>query len=98
MSTDGSGGLPIWEVPQRAGPWDRPGTFYFYGGDLSSFALTPGLRLPGGWYGHPRPAQRVDVLSAEHYFQACKAARVAPTERAAGGSPCGRTGSRSSTG
>jgi ribA/ribD-fused uncharacterized protein len=70
---NGPGGLLRREVPQRAGPWDRPGTLYFCGGDLSSFALTPGLRLPGGWHGHPRPAQLVDVPSAEHYFQACKA-------------------------
>jgi ribA/ribD-fused uncharacterized protein len=67
------GGLPVWEVPRRQGPWLDPGSLRFYGGELSSFAPTPGLRLPEGWWGHPRPAPPVEVGSAEHYFQACKA-------------------------
>ena len=61
-------------IPQREGPWDAPGTLYFYGDEeLSSFGLTPGLRLPEGWFGHPRPAPPlVEVPSTEHYFHACK--------------------------
>lgn len=66
------GGLPIWEVPQRFGPWTDPDSLRFYGGDLSSFAPTIGLRLPEGWYGHPQRPRLVEVPSAEHYFQACK--------------------------
>jgi|GEM_PF-3241283 len=58
---------------QRSGPWDHEDTFYFYGGAFSSFAPTPGLRLPGGWFGHPRPAPLFDVAYIESYFQACKA-------------------------
>lgn len=58
---------------QRRAPWDQPDTLYFYGGPFSNFAPTPGLALPEGWHGHPRPAPRVIVASTEHYFQACKA-------------------------
>jgi predicted NAD-dependent protein-ADP-ribosyltransferase YbiA (DUF1768 family) len=57
---------------QRSGPWDAPDNFYFYGGDFSNFAQTPGLALPGGWYGHPRVPALVAVPDVEHYFQACK--------------------------
>lgn len=67
------GGLRVWEVPQRDGPWTEPDSLKFYGGPLSSFAPTSGLRLPEGWYGHPRSPRPVEVKSAEHYFQACKA-------------------------
>lgn len=59
-------------IPQMEGPWDAPGTLYFYGGDLSSFAPTSGLLLPEGWFGHPRPAPLIEVASTEHYFHACK--------------------------
>lgn len=59
-------------IPQSAGPWNRPGTVKFYGGPFSNFAATPGLRLPEGWSGHPPHADRVDVPTVEHYFQACK--------------------------
>ncbi|MDX6610193.1 MAG: N-glycosidase YbiA [Solirubrobacterales bacterium] len=58
---------------RQSGPWDSQGTVYFYGGKLSNFALTSGLQLPGGWQGHPQPAQRFAVPTVEHYFQACKA-------------------------
>lgn len=53
-------------------PWDAPDTVYFYGGPLSNFAATPGLRLAFGYYGHHEP-DRVPVASVEHWFQACKA-------------------------
>jgi ribA/ribD-fused uncharacterized protein len=99
-----AGGLPVWEVPRRHGPWTDPGALKFYGGPLSSFALTPGLRLPEGWYGHPRSPRSVDVRSAEHYFQACKAddradflwVLSAPTSRKAKarGGPKGEDGRR----
>ncbi len=58
---------------QRSGPWDAADTLYFYGGEFSNFAQTPGLALPGGWYGHPRTPALVAVPDVEHYFQACKA-------------------------
>lgn len=60
---------------QMKGPWDAAGTLYFYGGGtpFSNFAVTPGLRLPEGWYGHPRRPALAAVSSVEHYFQACKA-------------------------
>jgi len=58
---------------QTEGPWDRPGTLYFWSGPLSMFAPTPGLQLPGGWYGHPDPAPLYEIPTAEHYFHACKA-------------------------
>jgi ribA/ribD-fused uncharacterized protein len=73
VDADGPGGLRRWEVPQRDGPWDRPGTLRFYGGGFSSFAPTPGLHLPEGWAGHPRPGRLLPVRTVEHYFQACKA-------------------------
>jgi len=63
------------DIPQREGPWDRPGTLYFYGGrekDLSSFAPTPGLWLPESWFGHPRPSPLVEVPTNEHWFHASK--------------------------
>ncbi len=60
------------QIPQRHGPWDADGTHRFYGGLFSNFAPTPGLRLPEGWRGHPRPAPLVAVPTVEHYFQACK--------------------------
>jgi ribA/ribD-fused uncharacterized protein len=58
---------------QVEGPWDRPGTLYFYGGKPSNFAETPGLWLPEAWYGHPVPCRWVLVPTLEHWFQACKA-------------------------
>ena len=34
-------------IPGRTGPpWTAEGTVYFFGGWLSNFAPTPGLRLP----------------------------------------------------
>jgi ribA/ribD-fused uncharacterized protein len=45
---------------------------YFYGGWLSNFAPTPGLRLPFGYHGH-HENDRVPVRTVEHWFQACKA-------------------------
>ena len=53
-------------------PWSAEGTVYFYGGPLSNFAPTPGLRLPFGYHGH-HEHDRVPVASTEHWFQACKA-------------------------
>lgn len=55
------------------GPWGVPNAVLFYGGELSSFAPTPALRLPAGWYGHPAPPSLVEVSTVEHYFHACKA-------------------------
>lgn len=54
-------------------PWNQGNALLFYGGSLSNFAATDGLRLPEGWYGHPRPSPRMPVRSVEHYLQACKA-------------------------
>ena len=60
-------------TPGRTGPpWSAERTVYFYGGWLSNFAPTPGLRLPCGHHGRD-DNDRVPVPSAEHYFQACKA-------------------------
>lgn len=59
--------------PGRAGPpWTSEGTVSFYGGWLSNFAPTPGLRLPFGYHGH-HEHDRVPVRTVEHWFQACKA-------------------------
>jgi predicted NAD-dependent protein-ADP-ribosyltransferase YbiA (DUF1768 family) len=52
-------------------PWDADDTVYFYGGPLSNFAATPGLRLPFGYHGH-HENDRVPVQTVEHWFQACK--------------------------
>jgi ribA/ribD-fused uncharacterized protein len=99
-----AGGLRVWEVPPRHGPWTDPDSLKFYGGPLSSFAPTPGLRLPEGWCGHARSPGLVKVRSAEHYFQACKAddpadflwVLYAPTPRKAKarGGPYGEDGHR----
>jgi ribA/ribD-fused uncharacterized protein len=60
-------------IPGRTGPpWAAEGTVYFYGGPLSNFAPTPGLRLPFGYQGH-HENDRVPVSTVEHWFQACKA-------------------------
>jgi hypothetical protein len=60
-------------VPRRTGPpRSAEGTVSFYGGWLSNFARTPGLRLPFGYHGH-QEHDRVPVASVEHWFQACKA-------------------------
>jgi ribA/ribD-fused uncharacterized protein len=67
-------------IPKRCGPWSEPEALRFYGGQLSNFAPTPGLWLPAGWSGHPRPAPRVEVPTIEHYFQACKARNLADFE------------------
>jgi hypothetical protein len=56
---------------QTGGP-QAPERVYFYGGPLSNFAPTPGLRLPFGYHGH-HERDRVPVASVEHWFQACKA-------------------------
>jgi hypothetical protein len=40
-------------MPGRTGPpWIADGTVYFFGGWLSNFAPTLGLRLPFGYHGH----------------------------------------------
>ena len=60
-------------VPGHTGPpRSASGTLFFYGGWLSNFAPTPGLRLPFGYYGH-HESDRVPVRTSEHWFQACKA-------------------------
>jgi ribA/ribD-fused uncharacterized protein len=60
-------------TPQDGGPpWTADDTVYFYGGALSNFAATPGLRLPFGYHGH-HEHDRVPVRTLEHWFQACKA-------------------------
>ena len=60
-------------MPGRTGPpWTADGTAYFFGGWLSNFAATPGLRLPFSYHGH-HEHDRVPVRSVEHWFQACKA-------------------------
>ena len=60
-------------IPKQ-GPWNLPDVpyHYFYGGDLSSFAATPGLLLPEAWFGHPEPAPLVKVPTVEHWWQAIK--------------------------
>ena len=65
---------PATPTPGRTGPpWTEPGTVFFYGGFMSNFAPTPGLRLPFGYRGH-RENDRVPVVrTVEHWFQACKA-------------------------
>lgn len=62
---------------QSEGPWDRPGTLYFYGGAFSMFAATPGLLLPQAWAGHPTPAPLTEVPTGEHWFHAAKATNEA---------------------
>jgi predicted NAD-dependent protein-ADP-ribosyltransferase YbiA (DUF1768 family) len=60
-------------IPGQTGPlWTAGDTLFFYGGWLSNFAPTPGLRLPYGYAGHSE-RDKVPVQSAEHWFQACKA-------------------------
>lgn len=66
--TDNQPGAPGLEGP----PWEAPGTVYSWGGFLSNFASTPGLRLPSGYYGH-HEADEMPVKTVEHWFQACKA-------------------------
>jgi len=89
---------------QTEGPWDRPGTLYFYGGAFSMFAATPGLMLPEAWAGHPTPAQMRAVPTAEHWFHAVKGTSkgdfdwvlAAPNARSAKrrGGPSGEDGRR----
>jgi hypothetical protein len=56
-------GMP---VPAGTGPpWSADGTVLFFGGWLSNFAPTPGLRLPFGYHGH-HGHDRVPVATAEH--------------------------------
>ena len=60
-------------TPAHSGPpWTADDIVYFYGGPLSNFAATPGLRLPFGYHGH-HENDRVPVRTVEHWFQACKA-------------------------
>jgi N-glycosidase YbiA len=64
---------PATRTPGRTGPpWNERGTVFFYGGFMSNFAPTPGLRLPYGYHGH-HEHDRVPVAMVEHWFQACKA-------------------------
>lgn len=89
---------------QTAGPWDRPGTLYFWRGPFSMFAGTPGLRLPVAWEGHPNSAPLVDVPTGEHWFHAAKATNeadflwvmAAPNAKSAKrrGGPAGEEGRR----
>jgi hypothetical protein len=56
---------PAAPTPGRTGPpWTEPGTVFFYGGFMSNFAPTPGLRLPFGYHGH-HERDRVPVFSAQ---------------------------------
>lgn len=90
--------------PGATGRWACAEGLYFYGGPFSNFASTPGLELPAGWFGHPRPSVWLEVPSVEHYFQACKASCEedflwvldAPTARQAKrrGGPRGESGRR----
>jgi ribA/ribD-fused uncharacterized protein len=59
------------ESDRQGPPWTAPQTVYFYGGWLSNFAPTRGLRLPFGYEGH-HERDRVPVPTVEHFFQACK--------------------------
>jgi ribA/ribD-fused uncharacterized protein len=60
-------------TPAHTGPpWTVEDTVFFYGGFLSNFAPTPGLRLPFGYHGH-HEHDTVPVATVEHWFQACKA-------------------------
>src|SRR6266540_1720062 len=64
---------PVTPALGRTGPpWTAEGTQYFFGGFLSNFAPTPGLRLPFGYHGH-HERDRTPVRTVEHWFQACKA-------------------------
>jgi ribA/ribD-fused uncharacterized protein len=64
--------IPATTPGQGGSPWSAKDTVYFYGGPLSNFAATPGLRLPFGYHGH-HENDRVPVRTLEHWFQACKA-------------------------
>ena len=59
---------------QTKGPWDRPGTRYFYAGPSSrSFAsFGEPVDLPAGYAGHA-PGERCEASCRESYFAACKA-------------------------
>lgn len=58
---------------QQEGPWDRPGTFFYWQGPFSSFAALPaGCLLPVSWHGHPTDAGDVAAATLEHWFQATK--------------------------
>ena len=68
-----SSATPGRTIPEQTGPpWTASDTLYFWGGPLSNFAPTPGLRLPFGYHGH-HENEPVLVRTVEHWFQACKA-------------------------
>jgi ribA/ribD-fused uncharacterized protein len=64
--------IPAATTEPSGPPWTAADTVYFYGGPLSNFAATPGLRLPFGYHGH-HESDRVPVRTLEHWLQACKA-------------------------
>jgi ribA/ribD-fused uncharacterized protein len=66
-----SNAIPAATLRPSGPPWTATDTVYFYGGPLSNFAATPGLRLPFGYHGH-HENDRVPVRTLEHWFQACK--------------------------
>jgi predicted NAD-dependent protein-ADP-ribosyltransferase YbiA (DUF1768 family) len=60
-------------IPGCTGPpWTAVGTVYFFGGWLSNFAPTPGLRLPCSYH-IDHENDRLPVRTVERWFQACKA-------------------------
>lgn len=86
---------------QTTGPWDRPGTRYFYAGPFSSFAsFGEPVDLPAGYAGHA-PGERCEASCRESYFAACKASdretfrkilAMAPAAAKAAGGPQGIIG------
>ena len=86
---------------QIAGPWDMPGTRYFYAGPFSSFAsFGEPVELPAGYKGHT-VGERCEASCRESYFAACKASdpetfykilAMAPAAAKAAGGPGGIIG------
>ena len=86
---------------QIAGPWDMPGTRYFYAGPFSSFAsFGEPVDLPAGYKGHT-VGERCEASCRESYFAACKASdrdtfsrilAMAPAAAKAAGGPGGIIG------
>ena len=101
---------PATRTPGRAGPpWTAPDTVFFYGGFLSNFAPTPGLRLPFGYHGHHENDKVAGVARSSTGFRRARPPRASsstssstqerprsPSTRAARPG-CVPTGSRSSS-
>lgn len=65
LLVDGDGSA----TEREYGPWDAPGTLYYWHGPFSSFAVLPiACRLPISWLG-----ETVLAATLEHWFQATKA-------------------------